>query len=297
MPEMKAVAGPAAGLLNGQVAIVTGGTVGIGRATGVALTRDGAQVVIVGRSRERLEQTLAELARHQTGPEPLALALDVRQEADMAEMASRTLERFGRIDILVTAAGILRSGAGDLRTLQHMSVPEWDEVLDTNLKGVFLANRAVLPAMISRRRGNIVNVSSTSGRQGLAFDSAYCASKLGVIGLSEALAEEMRHYGIRVQVLLPGAIDTGMWSQNPLPRPKDILSVDRVADFIRYLVTLPADVIMPDSVIEPLKTRLHLSWSGSTPEPGRASATGPGVKATVAEASEDQEGRRKIPHD
>jgi NAD(P)-dependent dehydrogenase (short-subunit alcohol dehydrogenase family) len=293
---MKAGAGPAAGLLNGQVAIVTGGTVGIGRATCVALAKEGAQVVIVGRSRERLEQTLAEMARQQIGPEPLGLALDVRQEAEMVEMASRTLERFARIDILVTAAGILRGGAGHLRTLQHMSIPEWDEVLDTNLKGVFLANRAVLPAMISRRRGNIVNVSSTSGRQGLAYDSAYCASKFGVIGLSEALAEEMRHYGIRIQVLLPGAIETGMWNQNPLPRPKDILPVDRVADFIRYLVTLPADVILPGPAIEPLKTRLHPAWSGATPKPGRASETGPGVEVAGAEALEDPEGRRKIPH-
>lgn len=296
LSEMKAGETPAVGQLAGQVAIVTGGTVGIGRATCIALARKGAQVVIVGRSRERLEQTLAEMARHKTGPEPLGLALDVRREADMAEMTGRTLERFSRIDILVTAAGILRGGAGHLRTLQQMSVPEWDEVLDTNLKGVFLANRAVLPTMISQRRGNIINISSTSGRQGLAFDSAYCASKFGVIGLSEALAEEMRNYGIRVQVLLPGAIETDMWDQNPLPRPQNILPVERAADFICYLVTLPVDVILPDPIIEPLKVRLQPAWSGSTRDPGLASETAPGVGAASPGEFFDQEGRERVPH-
>jgi 3-oxoacyl-[acyl-carrier protein] reductase len=292
---MKEGSGLTSGLLRGQVAIVTGGTVGIGRATCLALAREGAQVVIVGRSRERLEQTLADMARQKTGPEPLGLALDVRREAEMAEMANRTLEKFGRIDILVTAAGILRGGAG-LRTLQHMSVQDWDEVLDTNLKGIFLANRAVLPAMISRRQGNIINISSTSGRQGLAFDSAYCASKFGVIGLSEALAEEVRSYGIRVQVLLPGAIETDMWDQNPLPRPQNILPVDRVADFISYLVTLPQDVILPDPIIEPLKVRLQPAWSGTLRESGQTYETRPGVgTASPAEFFNGKE-RERFPH-
>jgi NAD(P)-dependent dehydrogenase (short-subunit alcohol dehydrogenase family) len=294
--EMKAGVNPAVHRLSGQVAIVTGGTVGIGRATCIALAKQGAQVVIVGRSQERLEQTLAEMARLKIGGEPWGLALDVRREGDMDEMASHTVERFGRIDILVTAAGVLRGGAGHLRTLQHMSIPEWDEVLDTNLKGVFLANRAVLPTMISRRGGNIINISSTSGRQGLAFDSAYCASKFGVIGLSEALAEEMRHYGIRVQVLLPGAIETDMWEQNPLPRPKNILPVERVADFICYLVTLPVDVILPDPIIEPLKVREQPAWAGKSLETGRTSETKPAVKVAGSAEFLDQQGRRSVSH-
>lgn len=273
------------GLLHGQVAIVTGGTVGIGRATCVALVKEGATVVVVGRNRERIEETLAELKRHKRNPKPLGLALDVRREPDMQEMADRTLERFGRIDILIAAAGILRAKGGLLRTLQQMSAEEWDEVLDTNLKGVFLSNRAVLPTMIRQRRGNILNISSTSGRKGLAYDSAYCASKFGVIGLSEALAEEMRQYGIRVQILLPGAIQTGMWDQNgPLPRPASILAPERVANLILYLVTLPEDTVLAAPIVEPFKTRLRTRWlSRSTLQIGRA-----GEELVVGESPESE---------
>lgn len=275
------------GLLDGQVAIVTGGTVGIGRATCVALMREGATVIFVGRNRERVEETLTELKRRKRNSKPLGLDLDVRRETDMQEMADRTIERFGRIDILIAAAGILRAKGGLLRTLQQMSAQEWDEVLDTNLKGVFLSNRAVLPTMIRQRRGNILNISSTSGRKGLAFDSAYCASKFGVIGLSEALAEEMRQYGIRVQILLPGAIETGMWDQNgPLPRPGAMLAPERVADLILYLVTLPEDTALAAPIVEPFKKRVRTGWLGhSTLQIGSA-----GEELIVEETPESGKG-------
>jgi NAD(P)-dependent dehydrogenase (short-subunit alcohol dehydrogenase family) len=249
------------GLLEGQVAIVTGGTIGIGRAICFALAAEGACVVVVGRNRERLEQTVAELEQSAEPNDHIGLILDVRIESDMQEMAKRTLERFGRIDILIAAAGILRAGEGLLKTLPQMSTDEFNEVIDTNLKGTFLSNRAVLPTMINQRRGNILNISSTSGRKGLAFDSAYCASKFGIIGLTEALAEEMQQYGIRAQVLLPGAIETGMWDQNgPLPPPGVLLKPETVADFILYMVTLPEDSMMSAPVIEPFDVQLHSDW-------------------------------------
>jgi NAD(P)-dependent dehydrogenase (short-subunit alcohol dehydrogenase family) len=247
--------------IEGQVAIVTGGSVGIGYATCMALAREGANVVVVGRNRDRLAHSLRELKRQRGDNGTLGLALDVTQEKDMAQMAERTLEKFGRIDILIGTAGILRTGGGFLRTLQAMPVEEWDAVIDTNLKGIFLSNRAVLPAMIRQGRGNIVNVSSTSGRKGLAYDSAYCASKFGIIGLSEALAEEVGQYGVRVQVLLPGAIETDMWDQNgPLPRPRSILSSERVADLILHLVSLADDVMLATPIIEPIKTQVRTEW-------------------------------------
>ncbi len=252
------------GALNGRVAIVTGGSAGIGRAVCSAFAREGASVVVVGRNMARLEETVAEAeaASRCDAQEHMALALDVRLEADMEEMARRTLERFGRIDILVAAAGVLRPG-GMLRTLEQMPVTEWNEVMDVNLKGVFLANRAVLPAMIRQGGGDIVNVSSTSGRKGLAYDSAYCASKFGVIGLSEALAEETRRYGIRVQTLLPGAIETGMWDQNwSLPRPSNVVNVKCVADLVVYMVSQPDNTMLSNPVIEPLKTPVGSGWIG-----------------------------------
>lgn len=246
------------GLLMNQVAIVTGGTVGIGLCTSIALARAGARVIVVGRNRDRLGCALSEIERQSGFPGSLGLSLDVTRESDMEEMAGRAWDHFGRIDILVAAAGVLRAKGGFPRTVQQMSTAEWNEVIDTNLKGVFLANRAVIPTMIRQRSGNIVNLSSTSGRKGLAFDSAYCASKFGVIGLSEALAEELRQYGIRVQALLPGAIDTGMWDQNgPIPAPRDILAPEWVADAVVRLITLPKDTFLETPVVEPLRRHAH----------------------------------------
>jgi NAD(P)-dependent dehydrogenase (short-subunit alcohol dehydrogenase family) len=246
-----------------QVAIVTGGTVGIGRATCIALAKEGANIVVVGRNQHRLEKTVRELEALGTGSEHMYLALDVRNETDMNEMARHTFNRFKRIDFLITAAGILRAKGGFLRTLQQMSANEWDEVVDTNLRGVFLSNKAVIPVMIGQRHGDIVNISSTSGKKGLAYDTAYCASKFGVIGLSEALAEEVRQYGIRVQVLLPGAINTGMWNQNgPLPQPDNTLPPERVADLVRFMISLPKDTVLSTPFIEPFKKICDTGWIG-----------------------------------
>jgi len=239
--------------LAGQVAIVTGGAVGIGLSTALFLAHEGAHVVVVGRNQTRLDNALTKIIA-QGSQDPLGLALDVRDQNDMQRMVALTCQHFDRIDILITAAGILRADEGKLQTLLKMSAADWDKVVDTNLKGVFLANRAVLPVMIKQGTGNIINLSSTSGRVGLAFDSAYCASKFAVIGMSEALAEEVRRFGIRVQTVLPGAIDTGMWDQNgPLPPPRDILPADRVAQFILYLLTMPMDTSLDSPVIEPFK--------------------------------------------
>jgi len=243
------------GVLSGQVAIVTGGGSGIGRATCMSLAREGAHVVIVDSNEGGIADTSAEIQSQSSKP-ILGLSLNVRSEGDMEDMARQTLNHFGCIDILVACAGILRPKGGSPKLMVELSVAEWNEVLDTNLKGVFLSNRAVLPAMIKRRKGSIVNVSSTSGRVGRAYDSAYCASKFGVLGLTEAMAEEVRPYNIRVQTILPDAIDTPMWEQNaPLPAPSDVLPPTRVADFIVFLLALPSDTLLVNPVIAPFRTR------------------------------------------
>jgi NAD(P)-dependent dehydrogenase (short-subunit alcohol dehydrogenase family) len=247
--------------LAGQVAIITGGSAGIGLAAAVVLGRLGASVVLVGRTARRVDEAVAKIHSEVAQIKVIGLALDVRHEEDMAVMADQTLDLFGRIDILVAAAGVLRAGGGAIRMLMDTPPSEWNEILDINLTGTFLSNRAVLPAMCRQRTGLIVNVSSTSGRKGYAFDAAYCASKFGVIGMTEALAEEVWHYGIRVNVLLPGAIDTPMWDQNRLiPKPEDILPVTRVADLVGFLATLPPDTACLETVIEPMCVHEWPAW-------------------------------------
>lgn len=261
----------AQGPLKGRAAIVTGATAGIGKETCLALARAGANVVAVGRNLERLVRLTDELNEVDEDIRHLGLALDVRSPADMEEMARRSVDEFGGIDILVTAAGILRAKGGRLRTLRQMTTVEWDEVIDTNLKGVFLSNRAVMAQMTASGSGNIINLSSTSGRKGLAFDSAYCASKFGVVGFSEALADEARQSGVRVQTLLPGAIETGMWGQNgPLPKPGNVLSAECVADVILYMITMPEDTVITDPLIEPFKTLAGSGWIGGGTRPAGA---------------------------
>ncbi len=239
-----------------EVSIVTGAGGGIGRECARALAARGGGLVLVDISMEALDALREELVMESPDVEISCLALDVCSESDMADMARTCIEKFGRIDNLVVAAGILRVGRA-LKPLAETSLAEWDKVLKTNLTGTFLANRAVLATMLEQRRGDIVNISSTSGRQGRPFDGPYCASKFGIIGLSESLAEEVRSHGVRVQTVLPDAVDTPLWDQNPPSalRPPSALPPDRVAAFVLYLLTLPRDAYLLNPVIAYHRTR------------------------------------------
>jgi NAD(P)-dependent dehydrogenase (short-subunit alcohol dehydrogenase family) len=245
------------GRLKDKVVIVTGGTGGLGLAVCQKAAQEGAAVVVADVDRERIDRAVANL------PPPtgavaghLGFALDVRQEADNQELASKTLERYGRIDALVACAGILRKRGTSPKPLVETTAEEWDDVLGVNLRGVFLGNRAVLPTMIKQRSGTILNISSVSGLKGRAHDGPYCASKFGVIGLSQSIADEVRSYGVKVQALMPDAIDTPFWDQNyPVPRPGDALQPERVADLILFMLAQPDDTVLAGPVIAPLGAR------------------------------------------
>ncbi len=251
------------GRFSGQVAVVTGGSSGLGRETCVALAREGAHLVVVGRDAARMAESAAMVRAAGPDSRVLTVAADVRREADTEAMAARALEEFGRIDILVCSAGIMRASGGALRTVAKMPVREFDDVIDINLRGVFLSNRAVLPAMIRQRGGDILNLSSKSGRIGLAFDAPYSASKFGVIGLTESLAQEVGMYGIRVQVLLPGTFDTGVWVQaGPLPRPGNLPPPSRVADMILQMLAPPRETRLVAPLVEPPAPLIDTGWRG-----------------------------------
>ena len=242
--------------LTDKVTIITGASSGIGKACANLLASQDGKVVLVDINPEKLNDTVAELQKSIDPANIFSLELNVCHEADMQEMANQTLAKFGRIDCLIASAGILRIG-NTLRTVIDTPLTEWETILQTNLTGTFLSNQAVLPTMIAQKRGDIVNISSVSGRQGRAFDAAYCASKFGIIGFSESLAEEVSAYGIRVQTILPDAVDTPLWDQNGPQSMRATLALppERVAQLILHLITLPRDAFMLNTAIAPFKGR------------------------------------------
>jgi NAD(P)-dependent dehydrogenase (short-subunit alcohol dehydrogenase family) len=223
------------------VAVVTGGSSGVGRACALALAEAGAHVVVVGRDQKRV----AQVAQQAAG---LGLVLDVTRETDMAELACRVLDTFGRIDVLLASAGIGAAPGTSLpRPVAGTPLRDWQAILRTNLTGVFLSNRAVLPTMLAAGSGHIINVASfPAGIAGTPLAAAYCASKHGLVGLSESLAAEVAPVGVRVDILFPGLIETPMGAGTLLARRFGIpLPASRVADFVVFLAAQGADVHMP----------------------------------------------------
>lgn len=243
--------------LRDQVVIVTGASGSLGRAMCVAAAREGAQVVALGRDHDRLNDTLVETQRTcgASAPIPLVQRLDVRDEREINEMRDAVFDRFGRIDCLVVAHGI--GGSTDAtRSIPHpfwrIPLDDWTAVVDTNLKGVFLINRAVLSVMAAQRRGHIINIGSArGGRRGQAFGAAYCASKFGVRGLSEALAEDVRNLGIRVEVILPEAVESMLIANTGLGSgSRASLAPSRVADLVIHMLSRPGDAVLAEPLIE-----------------------------------------------
>lgn len=236
-------------VLNDKVVIITGAAGGIGAATARLLAGRGCKLVLVDRSAEALQAIADEVGA-------IALPSDVTSEQDMTRMAEVTLEAHGRIDVLIAGAGILRT-SGTPQKVADTAFADWKRVLDVNLTGTFLSNRAVLPAMLAQKLGDIVNISSVSGKQGRAFDGPYAASKFGIVGLSESLAEEVQREGVRVQCLLPDAVDTTIWDQSGglALKPRLMLAPESVASFIAYLVTLPRDTFLLNPVVAPVPLR------------------------------------------
>jgi NAD(P)-dependent dehydrogenase (short-subunit alcohol dehydrogenase family) len=190
-------------MLQNQTAIVTGAGRGIGKAIATALAGEGANIVVADINAEWSEKTAEGLRR--VGRDTLAVSLDVTKSGQIARMVEATLERFKRIDILVNNAGVMST-----TPLLQLQEEEWDRVLNVNLKGVFLCSKIVAEVMIRQRSGRIINLSSTSGRTGAPGQAAYCASKHGIIGLTEVLAIELGPYGITANAVCPGNTETEM---------------------------------------------------------------------------------------
>lgn len=199
--------------LTGKVAIVTGATKGLGYAMAVALAAYGASVVVSSRNQEECDKTAREIA--DMGGEAIGIRADVRSKEDIDALIEKTVVSFGKLDIMVSNAGM-----GITKRVIEMSEEEWDEVLDTNLKGVFFCGAAAAKQMIDQGNGGrIINISSAGGLVGTKNIAAYCASKAGVVSLSKTMAMEFGKYGITANTICPGYVPTSI-NKKPLEIPK-----------------------------------------------------------------------------
>lgn len=192
--------------LSGKVALVTGASSGIGRASAIALATQGAKVAVAARRLEKLQAVAAEIKQH--GKEALAIQMDVTKKSDIDAAVAQTVKSFGRLDILLNNAGV-----AEFAPAIDMTEDQWDKTIDTNLKGYFLVAQAAAKEMAKNKWGRIINIASiASGGVGVGFPqiAQYCASKGGIVGLTEALADEWAAHGILVNCIGPGVIETEM---------------------------------------------------------------------------------------
>lgn len=247
------------------VALVTGASSGIGRATALALAARGVRVALLARSTKALEEVAAQ-AQAAGAADVLALTVDLRDEGAVKLASEQLLELWGRVDVLINSAGLSLNGAVD-----GYALDDWRTVLDTNLTGTFLTCRAVLPQMKAQGGGQIINISSGAGRNGIKQMAAYCAAKFGVIGFTEALGLEVRQHNIRVAVLLPGSVATDFSrvakrqeQAATTAEPHSIgyaLTAEEVAGVILAMLAQPTQAWLSEVVLRPLNLELQRTQS------------------------------------
>jgi 3-oxoacyl-[acyl-carrier protein] reductase len=228
------------------IALVTGATEGIGRATAFGLGRAGYAVGVCARTPSRLRSLLDDLAT--AGITAAGHPADVGLESDVPTMVAAVTAALGPIDVLVNNAGV-----AILKSFDQLTLDDWDTTMGTNLRSMYLVTREVLPGMRARKRGAIVNISSLAGRNGFAGGSAYCASKHAVLGFSRALMMEVRKDGVRVIAICPGTVDTPLIrNQSTLtPNLARVLHPEDIAETVLSTLNLPERATVSELDIRP----------------------------------------------
>ena len=232
--------------LSGKVAMVTGGSSGIGRASAQRLAEAGATIVLAARTEDDLVEA-AETISRATGQFVLPVVCDVTQPAQVEAMVKAAVAECDRIDILVNAAGL-----GVLKPVLDLAQTDFDQMLDVNLRGVFTVSQAVARQMAEQRGGLIINLPGTMGRAVMANSVGYCASKWGVVGLTKAMATDLKRYGVKFTLLYLGGVDTPFWDSIDMRVQRDkMLSVDDAAQAVLYAAAQPAQAALNELTLQP----------------------------------------------
>ncbi|HEY3100564.1 MAG TPA: SDR family NAD(P)-dependent oxidoreductase [Methylomirabilota bacterium] len=232
--------------LEGKTAIVTGAGRGIGRAIALAFAAEGAAVALAARSRADLAEVAGEI-RAAGGGRALAIPTDVTNDGAVEALIEQTLADLGRLDILVTSAGTAAFAA-----LADSKPADWDAMLSVNLRAAMVCCRAVLPPMMRQGSGTIINVASIAAKRALPGSAVYTATKAGLFGFSRVLAEELRNTGVRVGVLMPGAVDTPLWDTLGGSPPRDkMLRPEDVARAAVLMAALPLHAVLEELTLLP----------------------------------------------
>jgi 3-oxoacyl-[acyl-carrier protein] reductase len=235
--------------LQGQVALVTGGSRGIGRAIARALVAEGAKVLITGRSEAHLSAACRDIESAGHGKAE-SVPADVKSYADMERAVGAAVTRFGGLDVLINNAGV-----GIFGEVAEMTPPQWSDVIDTNLTGVFNACHAAIPQMRRRNGGFIINISSLAGKSAFATGAAYCASKAGLNAFSESLMQEVRYDNIRVSYVMPGSVATDFSGGDALKDADWKIAPEEVAEVVIDLLRHPRRSLPSRVEIRPSKPR------------------------------------------
>ena len=245
--------------LAGKVAVITGGGSGVGKATAALFLQEGAKVAIAGRDKEKLAKAAEDIIANlraipglQAKVDILCVATDVADVAACQNLIDTVTQIFGRVDILVNNAGSNLKA----RTIRELTPESWDAMIRTNLDGAFYCTMAVLPQMLDRKDGVIVNVVSIAGKRANPLGgAAYVAAKFGMAGLGLVLANEEKDSGVRVSNVYPGEIDTPILVHRPNPVSEEhratILKPEDVAESVLFVASLPPRVSIPELVIKP----------------------------------------------
>jgi NAD(P)-dependent dehydrogenase (short-subunit alcohol dehydrogenase family) len=238
--------------LHGRRAVVTGGSSGLGRATALALADAGADVAVLARGAEELEQTCA--AIRERGSRAVGLTVDLADAQAAVAAADDAARTLGGAEILVNAAGTDVPGP-----IAGLGTADWDRVLDVNLRAPFVLAKALWPHLVAADGATVIVVSSVAGRRGWANAAAYCAAKFGLTGFTQALAAEGRPHRIRAAVVYPGAMDTSWGFWEPADRgtstpaaPPDALPPEQVAQLIVWMAAAPPDLVLNEVTVTPL---------------------------------------------